>query len=51
VSTGRRSVFNADTVFTHNYLTKKSPDIAQGVDAKAPRQDTMNRARAIRESS
>ena len=28
-------VFSADTVFINNYLTKQSPDIAQGVDAKA----------------
>jgi len=28
-------VFNADTVFINNYLTKQSPDIAQGVDARA----------------
>lgn len=27
-------VFNADTVFFHNLLTKQSPDIAQGVDAR-----------------
>ncbi len=26
-------VFHADTVFINNYLTKQSPDIAQGVDA------------------
>jgi len=27
-------VFHADTVFINNYLTRQSPDIAQGVDAK-----------------
>ena len=27
-------VFHADTVFINNYLTKQSPDISQGVDAK-----------------
>ena len=27
-------VFHADQVFINNYLTKQSPDIAQGVDAK-----------------
>ena len=27
-------VFHADTVFINNFLTKQSPDIAQGVDAK-----------------
>lgn len=27
-------VFHADTVFIHNLLTKQSPDISQGVDAK-----------------
>lgn len=27
-------VFNADTVFVNNLLTKQSPDIAQGVDAR-----------------
>ncbi len=28
-------VFHADSVFINNYLTRQSPDIAQGVDAKA----------------
>lgn len=28
-------VFHADDVFINNYLTRQSPDIAQGVDAKA----------------
>ncbi|MFP4280985.1 MAG: methionine adenosyltransferase [Opitutales bacterium] len=28
-------VFHADGVFINNYLTKQSPDIAQGVDARA----------------
>jgi S-adenosylmethionine synthetase len=28
-------VFHADTVFINNYLTRQSPDIAQGVDARA----------------
>ncbi|MHB1307436.1 MAG: methionine adenosyltransferase [Limisphaerales bacterium] len=28
-------VFHADQVFINNYLTRQSPDIAQGVDAKA----------------
>lgn len=28
-------VFHADNVFISNYLTKQSPDIAQGVDARA----------------
>jgi S-adenosylmethionine synthetase len=28
-------VFHADKVFIHNLLTRQSPDIAQGVDAKA----------------
>jgi S-adenosylmethionine synthetase len=28
-------VFNADTVFINNYLTRQSPDIAQGVNAAA----------------
>jgi S-adenosylmethionine synthetase len=28
-------VFHADSVFINNYLTKQSPDIAQGVDAAA----------------
>jgi S-adenosylmethionine synthetase len=28
-------VFHADNIFINNYLTKQSPDIAQGVDAKA----------------
>ncbi|MEP6662735.1 MAG: methionine adenosyltransferase [Verrucomicrobiota bacterium] len=28
-------VFHADQVFINNYLTKQSPDISQGVDAKA----------------
>jgi len=28
-------VFHADTVFIHNCLTRQSPDIAQGVDARA----------------
>ncbi|MBG7606484.1 MAG: methionine adenosyltransferase [Verrucomicrobia bacterium] len=28
-------VFHADTLFINNYLTVQSPDIAQGVDAKA----------------
>ncbi len=27
-------LFHADTVFINNYLTRQSPDIAQGVDAK-----------------
>ena len=27
-------VFHADTVFINNYLTRQSPDISQGVDAK-----------------
>jgi S-adenosylmethionine synthetase len=27
-------VFHADTVFINNYLTRQSPDIAQGVDAR-----------------
>src|SRR6478609_9385864 len=27
-------VFHADTVFVNNYLTRQSPDISQGVDAK-----------------
>ena len=27
-------VFHADTVFINNYLTKQSPDISQGVDAR-----------------
>src|SRR5258708_24422114 len=30
-------VFHADTVFINNYLTRQSPDIAQGVDAKKAR--------------
>jgi len=30
-------VFHADTVFINNFLTKQSPDIAQGVDAKKAR--------------
>lgn len=28
-------VFHADSVFINNYLTRQSPDIAQGVDARA----------------
>ena len=32
--TNSDDVFHADTVFINNYLTKQSPDIAQGVDAK-----------------
>jgi len=28
-------VFHADNIFINNYLTKQSPDIAQGVDAKS----------------
>jgi S-adenosylmethionine synthetase len=28
-------VFHADTLFINNYLTRQSPDISQGVDAKA----------------
>jgi len=28
-------VFHADRVFIHNLLTRQSPDIAQGVDARA----------------
>lgn len=28
-------VFHADTAFLNNYLTRQSPDIAQGVDARA----------------
>ncbi|MBI2374188.1 MAG: methionine adenosyltransferase [Deltaproteobacteria bacterium] len=28
-------VFHADTVFINNYLTRQSPDISQGVDARA----------------
>ena len=28
-------VFHADSVFVNNYLTRQSPDIAQGVDARA----------------
>ncbi len=28
-------VFHAENIFINNYLTKQSPDIAQGVDAKA----------------
>ena len=28
-------VFHADRVFINNYLTRQSPDIAQGVDARA----------------
>src|SRR5215204_4065190 len=27
-------VFHADTVFINNYLTRQSPDISQGVDAR-----------------
>ncbi len=30
----RDDVFHADTVFINNYLTRQSPDISQGVDAK-----------------
>src|SRR5215216_1759416 len=30
-------VFHADTAFINNYLTRQSPDIAQGVDAKKAR--------------
>ena len=32
--TNNDDVFHADTVFINNYLTRQSPDIAQGVDAK-----------------
>ncbi len=27
-------IFHADNVFINNYLTRQSPDISQGVDAK-----------------
>ncbi len=30
-------IFHADHVFINNYLTAQSPDISQGVDAKAAR--------------
>jgi S-adenosylmethionine synthetase len=33
--TNTDDVFHADTLFINNYLTIQSPDIAQGVDAKA----------------
>jgi S-adenosylmethionine synthetase len=33
--TNNDDVFHADTLFINNYLTIQSPDIAQGVDAKA----------------
>lgn len=33
--TNSDDVFHADTLFINNYLTIQSPDIAQGVDAKA----------------
>ncbi len=33
--TNADDVFHADTLFINNYLTIQSPDIAQGVDAKA----------------
>ena len=33
--TNNDDVFHADTLFINNYLTVQSPDIAQGVDAKA----------------
>lgn len=33
--TNNDDVFHADSVFINNYLTIQSPDIAQGVDAKA----------------
>lgn len=32
--TNSDDVFHADTVFINNYLTRQSPDISQGVDAK-----------------
>src|SRR3954469_24389369 len=32
--TNSDDVFHADSVFINNYLTRQSPDIAQGVDAK-----------------
>ncbi len=32
--TNNDDVFHADQVFVNNYLTRQSPDIAQGVDAK-----------------
>jgi S-adenosylmethionine synthetase len=35
--TNSDDVFHADTVFINNYLTRQSPDIAQGVDAKKAR--------------
>lgn len=42
-------VFHADQVFVTNLLTKQSPDIAQGVDArKAKGKKTAEQARATR---
>jgi S-adenosylmethionine synthetase len=42
-------VFHADRVFVNVYVTQQSPDIAQGVDAKAARgKKTSNRALATR---
>ena len=35
--TNTDDVFHADTVFINNYLTRQSPDISQGVDAKKAR--------------
>src|ERR1700751_4839825 len=32
--TNEDDVFHADQIFISNYLTRQSPDIAQGVDAK-----------------
>ena len=35
--TNADDVFHADTVFINNYLTRQSPDISQGVDARKAR--------------
>lgn len=42
-------VFHADSVFINNYLTRQSPDIAQGVDARAAEgKDTAEQGPATR---